>query len=103
MQRPIGEPKPSDFEIAERELGEAGEGRLLVRKRFMSVEPYMRGFIVSDHGDREAAFREEVGDLVTSGRLVLAESIVEGGIEAAVPAFVDMLRGAHVGKVVVRL
>ena len=63
----------------------------------------MRGFIVSDHGDREPAFREEVGDLVTSGRLVLAESIVEGGIEAAAQAFVAMLRGEYLGKVVVRL
>jgi NADPH-dependent curcumin reductase CurA len=26
VQRPVGEPKPSDFEIAERELGEPGRG-----------------------------------------------------------------------------
>jgi NADPH-dependent curcumin reductase CurA len=39
VQRPVGEPKPSDFEIAERELGSPGEGQLLVRNRFMSVDP----------------------------------------------------------------
>ena len=52
---------------------------------------------------RSAAFREEVGGLLADGRLVLAESIVEGGIEAAPRAFVEMLRGEHLGKVVVRL
>jgi NADPH-dependent curcumin reductase CurA len=63
----------------------------------------LRGFIVSDHAEREAAFREEVGDLLASGRLKMPETIVEGGIEAAPQAFVDMLRGRHLGKVVVRL
>ncbi len=42
-QRPVGEPKPEDFELAEVELGEPGDGRLLVRNAFMSVDPYMRG------------------------------------------------------------
>jgi len=63
----------------------------------------MRGFIVSDHAASQAAFLDEVGGLLADGRLVLAESIVEGGIEAAPRAFVEMLRGEHLGKVVVRL
>jgi NADPH-dependent curcumin reductase CurA len=41
--RPVGEPKPSDFELAEVELGDPGPGELLIRNRFMSVDPYMRG------------------------------------------------------------
>jgi NADPH-dependent curcumin reductase CurA len=63
----------------------------------------MRGFIVSDHAASAPAFREEVGGLLADGRLVLAETVVEGGIEAAPRAFVEMLRGEHLGKVVVRL
>jgi NADPH-dependent curcumin reductase CurA len=63
----------------------------------------MRGFIVADHADREPDFRAEVGDLLASGRLKMPETIVEGGIDAAPQAFVDMLRGRHLGKVVVRL
>jgi NADPH-dependent curcumin reductase CurA len=63
----------------------------------------MRGFIVSDHADREGEFRGEVGGLIAEGRLKLAETVVEGGIEAAPRAFVDMLRGKHLGKVVVAL
>jgi NADPH-dependent curcumin reductase CurA len=41
--RPVGEPKPSDFELAEVELADPGPGELLVRNTFMSVDPYMRG------------------------------------------------------------
>ena len=42
-RRPHGEPVPEDFELAETDLPEPGEGRLLVRNIFMSVDPYMRG------------------------------------------------------------
>jgi NADPH-dependent curcumin reductase CurA len=41
--RPVGEPKPSDFELAEVELPDPGPGQILVRNRWMSVDPYMRG------------------------------------------------------------
>ncbi|HET8953514.1 MAG TPA: NADP-dependent oxidoreductase, partial [Solirubrobacteraceae bacterium] len=63
----------------------------------------MRGFIVSDHEARAGEFQEEVGGLIASGRLKLAETVVEGGIEAAPGAFIDMLRGRYLGKVVVAL
>ncbi|MEO8690420.1 MAG: NADP-dependent oxidoreductase [Solirubrobacteraceae bacterium] len=63
----------------------------------------MRGFIVTDHADRDPDFRAEVGALIAAGRLSLAETIVDGGIEAAPGAFTAMLRGEHLGKVVVRL
>jgi NADPH-dependent curcumin reductase CurA len=71
---------------------------LLVGKRGV-----MRGFIVSDHADREGEFRGEVGGLITEGRLRLAETIVEGGLEVAPRAFVGMLPGEYLGKVVVAL
>ena len=41
--RPVGEPKPSDFRLAEVEVGDPGPGQVLVRNTFMSVDPYMRG------------------------------------------------------------
>ena len=41
--RPAGEPKTSDFELADAELPDPGPGELLVRNTFMSVDPYMRG------------------------------------------------------------
>jgi len=41
--RPVGTPQPGDFEVASVELPEPGEGQVLVRNRWMSVDPYMRG------------------------------------------------------------
>ena len=50
----------------------------------------------------QGEFLGEVGGLIADGRLTLAETVVDGGIEAAPRAFIDMLRGKHLGKVVVR-
>ncbi len=41
--RPSGAPQPSDFELAEVDLPEPGEGELLIRNACLSVDPYMRG------------------------------------------------------------
>jgi NADPH-dependent curcumin reductase CurA len=41
--RPNGEPRDSDFDLVETELPEPGDGQLLVRNLWMSVDPYMRG------------------------------------------------------------
>src|SRR2546421_416799 len=41
--RPVGFPKESDFAFADIMLDEPGEGQVLVRNVYMSVDPYMRG------------------------------------------------------------
>jgi NADPH-dependent curcumin reductase CurA len=41
--RPAGEPKESDFSVAEVDVPDPGPGELLVRNEWMSVDPYMRG------------------------------------------------------------
>jgi NADPH-dependent curcumin reductase CurA len=63
----------------------------------------MRGYILLDHYDRFKAFTDEVGGWVASGELKYQETVVDGGIEAAPQAFMDLLRGANTGKMVVRL
>ncbi|MFN3448617.1 MAG: NADP-dependent oxidoreductase [Roseococcus sp.] len=42
-RRPEGEPAPEDFEIAEAPPPAPGPGEVLVRARFLSLDPYMRG------------------------------------------------------------
>jgi NADPH-dependent curcumin reductase CurA len=44
--RPVGEPKPSDFELAETPVPEPGTGEVLVRNTWMTVDPYMRGRMI---------------------------------------------------------
>ncbi|WP_229695356.1 NADP-dependent oxidoreductase [Streptomyces lacrimifluminis] len=47
MRRPVGEPLPTDFAVEERPLPPLGEGQLLVRNLYMSVDPSMRGRLES--------------------------------------------------------
>lgn len=42
-RRPVGEPTAEDFEIVERPVPLPGRGQVLVRNRFLSLDPYMRG------------------------------------------------------------
>jgi NADPH-dependent curcumin reductase CurA len=62
----------------------------------------LRGFLVSDHTDLRAEFAETVGGWLRSGELVARETVREG-LEDAVPAFLDLLRGGNTGKMIVRL
>jgi NADPH-dependent curcumin reductase CurA len=63
----------------------------------------LRGFIILDHDDRFPAFAEEVGGYVKRGEIKFRETIVDGGVAAAPQAFIDLLRGANTGKMLVRL
>ena len=41
--RPVGFPKDSDFKLVEAPVPTPGEGQILVRSIYLSVDPYMRG------------------------------------------------------------
>jgi len=41
--RPVGFPKDSDFNLVESPVPSPGDGQILVRSIFLSVDPYMRG------------------------------------------------------------
>jgi len=41
--RPVGEPKPSDFRLEDYPVPVPGEGQLLLRTIWLSLDPYMRG------------------------------------------------------------
>lgn len=62
--RPQGEPKESDFEVRERDGAEPGDGEVLVRNEFVSVDPYMRGRMT---GVRTYVDPYEIGDAIDGG------------------------------------
>lgn len=70
---------------------------LVVRQRLT-----MRGFIVSDHGDRRADFERDMTSWLRDGRVKSRETVVDG-IENAVAAFLGLLRGENIGKMLVRV
>ncbi|WP_037599686.1 NADP-dependent oxidoreductase [Streptacidiphilus rugosus] len=43
VSRPVGEPGPENFTVVDAAIPELGEGQVLVRNTWMSVDPYMRG------------------------------------------------------------
>jgi NADPH-dependent curcumin reductase CurA len=69
---------------------------------FVTRRLTLRGFLVLDHGREIPTFLSEVGPLVRDGRLRAKETIVEG-LDHAPQAFIDMLSGANVGKMIVKL
>jgi NADPH-dependent curcumin reductase len=65
-RRPIGAPTAADFEIVDGPIPDPGEGEVLVRGIYLSLDPYMRGRI---SGARSYAKPVEVG-AVMEGRVV---------------------------------
>ncbi len=62
----------------------------------------MKGILVFDWLDQQAAFEQEVGGYYREGKLKNKETVVEG-IENAVAAFLGLFQGTNVGKMVVKL
>src|SRR5262249_53205737 len=71
--------------------------RLAVRKRLT-----LRGFIVSDHLDRQAQFYNDMGMWIAARKIKWQETNV-AGIENAPKAFIGLFTGDNVGKMLVRL
>ena len=62
----------------------------------------MKGFIVSDWVKQTPQFAAEVGSLYASGKISMKETVVYG-IARAPQAFIDLMRGENIGKMVVKV
>ncbi|MGW0210390.1 NADP-dependent oxidoreductase [Streptomyces sp. NPDC003233] len=69
--------------------------------RLIQTRGRMAGFLVGDHYDLQPEFVQKVGPWVASGELKYRETVVEG-IENTLEAFLGVLRGDNIGKMIVK-
>ena len=62
----------------------------------------LQGFIVGDHSDMSEEFQRTMSEWFAAGRIAYDETVVDG-VENTVDAFLDMMRGANTGKMLVRV
>jgi NADPH-dependent curcumin reductase CurA len=62
--RPKGAPQESDFRVVEAELADPAEGELLVKNRFLSLDPYMRSRM---NDTKSYAKPVALGDMMVGG------------------------------------
>ena len=70
---------------------------LLIGKRLT-----LRGFLVGDHGHLRGQFVQEMSGWLRDGKIAYDETVVDG-IENAPEAFLGLLRGQNLGKMLVRV
>jgi NADPH-dependent curcumin reductase CurA len=63
----------------------------------------IKGFIVTDWMDRTGEFIQEVSGYMAAGKRIKTKETVVEGLERAPEAFLDLLRGENVGKMIVKL
>ncbi|SKA39575.1 hypothetical protein SAMN02745673_05000 [Marinactinospora thermotolerans DSM 45154] len=86
----------SSYNATEPQPGPRNMG-MIVAKRLS-----LNGFIVSDSADRTGDFQREMVPAVADGRIRFTETVVDG-LENAPEAFISMLGGGNIGKMVVRV
>jgi NADPH-dependent curcumin reductase CurA len=64
--RPTGMPTPDNFDIVETEVPQPGDGDVLVRTLYISVDPYLRGRM---REGRSYVAPFEVGQVIESGAI----------------------------------
>ena len=113
--RPHGLPTADNFILSQREVGPPQDGQVLVRNRYMSVDPYMRGRM-NEKKSYVPPFElgkplegGAVGEVIESraqgfkaGKVKHKETVAKG-IDKAVGAFLGLFGGQNVGKMVVEL
>ena len=86
--RPVGEPTGADFQIESAPIPESGDGQVLLRTIYLSLDPYMRGRMRA--GPSYAAALQ-IGEVMTGG--AVAEVV-----ESRAPGFaVGDIVNAHIG------
>jgi NADPH-dependent curcumin reductase len=69
-RRPVGLPTADDWELTSDEVGEPGEGEVLVEVHYVSLDPAMRGWISEGASYRRPVEIDGVMDAIAVGRVI---------------------------------
>jgi len=69
---------------------------------FIGKRLTMTGFLVGDHGDIAEEFTDRVGAWYAEDKIIAGETVVHG-LENTPSAFIGMLRGDNIGKMIISL
>ncbi|QDW61661.1 NADP-dependent oxidoreductase [Oerskovia sp. KBS0722] len=86
----------SQYNETEPAVGPRNMGNMVTRSLML------RGFTIGHHLEHFPAFSRDMGGWLQAGDVVFDETVVDG-IENSVDAFLDLMRGANTGKMVVRV
>ncbi|KAB2976674.1 NADP-dependent oxidoreductase [Streptomyces sp. SS1-1] len=64
--RPVGEPRPTDWEHTREPVGEPGDGEFLVQVLYLSIDPAMRGWM---NAGRSYIRPVEIGEVMRAGAI----------------------------------
>ncbi len=73
-RRPQGAPVPADFDIVESPVPQPGPGEVLVRAKFLSLDPYMRGRMSDSKSYSKPVELGAVMEAQTAGEVVASNS-----------------------------
>ncbi|MFC4223788.1 NADP-dependent oxidoreductase [Lysinibacter cavernae] len=62
----------------------------------------LKGFTIGKYLQHFPAFSAEMGSWLSEGKVVFDETVVDG-LDNSIDAFLDLMRGANIGKMVVRI
>ena len=74
--RPVGAPRPSDFRLVERAVPVAGNGQVLLRSLWLSLDPYMRRRM---DDVRSYAPAVQIGEVMVGGAVSVVEASKHAG------------------------
>jgi NADPH-dependent curcumin reductase CurA len=80
------------------DLGQGVRGLVMAVGKSLTL----RGFIVSNHADMQAAFVKDLAGWVAEGKIKPMETVKQG-IESAPAAFLGLFKGENLGKMLVKL
>ncbi|WP_160031645.1 NADP-dependent oxidoreductase [Paenibacillus sp. An7] len=73
-----------------------------IQSQMIKTRSLLKGFVLSDYADRQSEGLQELGKWLSEGKLKYEETVVDG-FDNVVEAFLQIFKGANLGKMLVKV